>query len=42
VYWIPNAPTDRINEFQPLAEEEILFLFVATGKKALFGLPRFL
>ena len=30
-YWIPNAPTDRINEFQPLAEQQILFLFAATG-----------
>ena len=41
VYWIPNAPTDRINEFQPLAEQQILFLFVATGKGALFALPQF-
>jgi hypothetical protein len=40
VYWIPNAPTDRINEFQPLAEQEILFLFVATGADALFALPQ--
>jgi len=24
VYWIDNAPTDRINEFQPLAEQENL------------------
>ena len=23
VYWIPNAPTDRINEFQPLAEQQL-------------------
>jgi hypothetical protein len=38
VYWIPNAPTDRLNEFQPLAEREIFFLFVATGKGALFAL----
>ena len=41
VYWVPNAPTDRINEFQPLAEQEILFLFVATGKGSLFALPQF-
>jgi hypothetical protein len=41
LYWIPNAPTDRMNEFQPLAEQEILFLFVATGKGALFALPQF-
>lgn len=41
VYWIPNAPTDRLNEFQPLAEQEILFLFVTTGEGALFALPQF-
>jgi hypothetical protein len=40
VYWIPDAPTDRINEFQPLAEQEILFFFVATGSGALFALPQ--
>jgi Glycosyltransferase family 87 len=42
VYWIPNAPTDRINEFQPLAEQQILFLFVVTGKGALYALPQYL
>ncbi len=41
IYWIPNAPTDRMNEFQPIAEQQILFLFVATGKGALFALPQF-
>jgi hypothetical protein len=41
VYWVDNAPTDRINEFQPVAEQQILFLFVATGKGALFALPQF-
>jgi hypothetical protein len=41
VYWVPNAPTARINEFQPLAEQEILFLFVATGKGTLYALPQF-
>lgn len=41
VYWIPNAPTDRINEFQPLAEQEILFLFVVSGKGALYAVPQF-
>ncbi|MBV8480719.1 MAG: hypothetical protein JOY72_10505, partial [Actinobacteria bacterium] len=41
-FWIPNAPTDRINEFQPVAEQEIFFLFVATGKGALFALPQYL
>jgi hypothetical protein len=41
VYWIPNPPTDRMNEFQPLAEQQILMLFVATGRSALFALPQF-
>ena len=41
VYWIDNAPTDRINEFQPIAEQEIFFLFVAAGSGALFALPQF-
>ena len=41
IYWIPNAPTDRLNEFQPLAEQEMLFLFVATGSGALFALPQY-
>jgi hypothetical protein len=39
--WIANAPTDRMNEFQPLAEQQLLFLFVASGEGALFGLPQF-
>jgi hypothetical protein len=40
--WIANAPTDRVNEFQPLAEQEILFLFAATGSTALSSLPQWL
>ena len=39
---MPNAPTDRINEFQPLAEQEQLFGFAATGGGALYALPQFL
>ncbi len=42
IHWIPNAPTGRMNEFQPLAEQEILFLFVATGSTALFALPQYI
>ena len=38
---MPNAPADRINEFQPLAEQELLFLFAATGRAALFALPQY-
>jgi hypothetical protein len=42
VYWIPNAPTDRLNEFQPLAEQQILFLFVARGGDQFYAVPQFL
>ena len=42
IFWIPNAPTGRLNEFQPLAEQEILYLLVATGSGALFALPQYL
>ena len=41
VYRIPNAPTPRMNEYQPLAEQQILYLFVATGRGALFALPQY-
>jgi hypothetical protein len=41
VYWVPNAPTDRINEFPPLAEQAVLFVFVAWGSAALYALPQF-
>src|SRR5205823_10210692 len=40
VSWIPNAPTDRMNEFQPIAEQQILYLFAITGTGALFALPQ--
>jgi hypothetical protein len=40
VHWIANAPTGRINEFQPLAEQLILFLVVA-GSTALYALPQY-
>ncbi len=42
IYWVANAPDDRINEFQPLAEQEILYLFVATGGGRLFAFPQYL
>lgn len=42
IHWIANAPTARMNEFQPLAEQEILFLFVAAGTGALYALPQYL
>jgi hypothetical protein len=40
IHWIPDAPTVRMNAFQPLAEQELLFLFVAWGSGALFALPQ--
>jgi hypothetical protein len=42
VHWIANAPTDRINEFQPLAEQQVLLLFVTSGRAALLALPQWL
>ncbi len=42
VYWIPDAPTDRMNEFQPVAEQQILVLFVAMGRASLFAFPQWL
>ena len=32
IYWIANPPTDILNTRQPVAEQEILFLFVAFGR----------
>jgi hypothetical protein len=42
VHWVGNAPTDRINEFQPQAEQQVLLLFVTSGRAALFALPQWL
>jgi hypothetical protein len=41
IFWIPNAPTARMNEFQPLAEQEILFVLVACGTTVLYALPQY-
>jgi hypothetical protein len=41
IHWIANAPTGRMNEFQPLAEQQILFLMVSAGSGALFALPQY-
>ena len=40
VRWIANAPTARMNEFQPLAEQLVLFLFAA-GSTVLYALPQY-
>jgi hypothetical protein len=41
-FWIPNAPTVRLNQREPLAELEVLFLFVAAGTAVLQALPQYL
>src|SRR5580692_85448 len=41
IFWIPNAPTARMNEFQPLAEQEILFVLVACGTTVLYALLQY-
>jgi hypothetical protein len=40
-YWIPDAPDDRLNEFQPVAEQQLLYLFVASGSDQLYAAPQF-
>jgi hypothetical protein len=42
VYWIDDAPTVRMNVFQPLAEQQIMFLLVATRSLAVIALPQYL
>ncbi len=42
IYWIPNAPEVELNAYQPLAEQQNLFLIVATGGGALYFLPQYL
>ena len=38
VYWIPDAPTVRMNAFQPFAEQQLLFLLVAVHGGRLIAL----
>ncbi|HUY71415.1 MAG TPA: hypothetical protein VMV08_04185, partial [Gaiellaceae bacterium] len=40
-HWIANAPDGILNTRQPVAEQEILFLFAATKSTRLFALPQF-
>ncbi|HZO96315.1 MAG TPA: hypothetical protein VFB42_02990 [Gaiellaceae bacterium] len=42
VYEIPNPPSANFNEFPPLAEQQILYGFVATRSGALLALPQYL
>jgi glycosyl transferase family 87 len=41
-FWIPNAPEVELNAYQPLAEQQDMFLLVATRSGALYALPQFL
>jgi len=42
IYWIPNAPTDRLNEFQPGAEELVLALVAVARDPRPYAVPQLL
>jgi hypothetical protein len=42
IHWIPNAPEVELTAYQPLAEQQQLFLFAATGWGKLYFLPQYL
>jgi Glycosyltransferase family 87 len=42
VYWIPDAPTIRMDAFQPFAEQQLLFLLVAVHGGRLVAVPQYL
>jgi hypothetical protein len=42
VFWIPDAPSVRLNSFQPFAEQQLLFLLVAVPSRLLAAVPQFL
>ena len=42
VYWIAGAPSDRLNEFQPNAEELVVALFAVARSPWPFAVPQFL
>jgi hypothetical protein len=41
-HWIANAPAPRMNEYEPVAEQEIAYVLAATGTAALTVLPQYL
>src|SRR4051794_27476920 len=41
-HWIGNAPEVELTAYQPLAEQQLLFVFVATGSGILYALPQYL
>lgn len=41
VYWIPDAPSARMDAFQPFAEQQLLFLLVAVHGGRLMAMPQF-
>jgi hypothetical protein len=42
IYWIDHAPEVEMNAYQPFAEQQNLFLMVATGNGHLYALPQYL
>jgi hypothetical protein len=42
IYWIANPPEVEMNAYQPLAEQQNLFLMVATGGGVLYAVPQYL
>ena len=41
-YWIQDAPEVEMTAYQPLAEQQILFLFAVTKNGVLYALPQYL
>jgi hypothetical protein len=41
LYWIPDAPSARMDAFQPFAEQQLLFLLVAVHGGRLVEMPQF-
>jgi Glycosyltransferase family 87 len=42
MYWIPNNPEVEVDAYQPLAEQQQLFLMVTTGGGSFYALPQYL
>ena len=42
IYWIPNNPEVEVNSYQPLAEQQQLFLMVTTGGGLFYAVPQYL
>jgi hypothetical protein len=42
IYWVQNVPEIEVNQYQQLAEQQNMFLLVATGGGTLYALPQYL